>query len=118
MAYNPYFKSRRKYGNSKVTVQGITFDSKKEAARFQELSLMEKSGIIQDLKRQVKFQLIPPQYDENGKCVERSVNYIADFVYRQNEVLTVEDVKGFKTPEYILKRKLMLQLYKIRIKEV
>ena len=77
---------------------------------------MQRAGIISDLRRQVKFELIPSQY-KDGKCVYRSVSYIADFVYEQNGETVVEDVKGFKTPEYIIKKKLMLYIHGIIITE-
>lgn len=107
----------RKYGNRKVTVNGITFDSKKEAARWFELSLLERAGEISGLKRQVRFELLPSQKID-GKVVERPVSYVADFVYTENGETVVEDTKGFRTKEYILKRKMMLHLLGIRIKEV
>lgn len=106
-----------KYRNKKVVVNGITFDSKKEARRYTELLLLERAGAIQELRRQVKFELIPSQrYD--GKVVERPCAYVADFVYRENGNLIVEDTKGLKTRDYIIKRKLMLYLCGIRIREV
>ena len=101
-----------KYGNKKYN----GFDSKKEANRYAELALMQRAGVIQNLRRQVKFELIPAQYID-GKCVFRSCSYIADFVYEQNGETVIEDTKGFKTPEYIIKKKLMLQVYGILIKE-
>ena len=102
---------------------GIKFPSRKEANRFRELQLMERAGAIHGLKRQVRYLLIPTQYDEVGEygeagaCLERSANYVADFVYFRDGKLVVEDTKGHKTPEYIIKRKLMLQVYGIRILE-
>lgn len=106
-----------KYGSQKITVDGIEFDSRKEAHRYSELRLMERGGLIQDLQRQVKFELIPSQrYD--GKVVERPCNYVADFVYQENGQTIVEDTKGFRTKDYIIKRKLMLYLCGIRIREV
>lgn len=107
----------RKYGNRKITKDGITFDSMKEYKRFCELSLLEKAGEITDLQRQVKFMLIPSQKID-GKVVERSVHYIADFVYQENGQMVVEDTKGYKTKDYILKRKMMLHIHGIRIREV
>ena len=92
------------------------FDSRKEEARYAELALMQRAGLIQDLQRQVKFELIPSQY-KDGKCVYRSCSYVADFVYRQKGELVVEDSKGFKTPDYIIKKKLMLFIHGIIIKE-
>ena len=107
-----------KYGAKKVEVDGIVFDSKKEARRYQELKLFEKAGAISQLKRQVKFVLIPPQRLD-GKVVERECCYIADFVYLDKEgEMVVEDVKGVKTRDYIIKRKIMLYMYGIKIKEV
>ena len=107
-----------KYGNRKTTTfDGITFDSAKEARRWGELKLMQRAGIISDLQRQVKYELIPSQYID-GKCAERSLSYIADFVYKENGKTIVEDTKGVKTPDYILKRKLMLYIHHIRIKEI
>ena len=118
----------RKYNNKKVIVNGIKFDSQKEAKRYQELSLLEKAGAISDLQTQVKFLLIPTQYEiversADGRpivtrCIERECSYYADFVYFQNGEQVVEDTKGFKTPEYIIKRKLMLFKYGIKINEV
>jgi hypothetical protein len=96
-----------KYNNRKTVVFGITFDSKKEALRYKELKLLEDSNIIMNLARQVPFELVPKQ---NG---ERAVKYIADFVYInvQTGVTIVEDVKGFKTDVYKIKRKLFKWRY-------
>ena len=105
-----------KYHNRKVTINGEIFDSKKEAARWQELLLLQRAGKISHLNRQVTYELIPSQYID-GKCVERSVKYVADFVYKENGNLIVEDTKGMKTPEYVVKRKLLLYTYGIRIRE-
>ncbi len=109
-----------KYGARKVTYDGKTFDSQKEAQRYAELRLLERGKVIEDLKCQESFQLIPNQYDETGKLIERAVKYVADFVYTDNKTgqKVVEDTKGFKTKEYIIKRKLMLKEYGIRIREV
>lgn len=100
-----------------MELDGITFDSKKEAGRWSELKLMEKAGIIQGLNRQVKYELIPA-IREGGKTKQRATSYIADFVYQQNGQLIVEDVKGIRTEVYRLKKKLMLWRYGIEIKEV
>lgn len=108
-----------KYNNKKITVNGQVFDSKKEANRYKELLLLEKAGAIKDLRMQVKFTLIPAQRDEaTGKVIERECSYKADFVYEEDGKTVVEDVKGFRTKEYIIKRKLMLWRYGIRIREV
>ena len=102
-----------KYGNTKVNVDGVPFDSKREAARWKELRLMERAGEITALRRQVRFELIPKQ---DG---ERAVSYVADFVYRDKDGREiVEDAKGARTREYIIKRKLMLWRHGIRIREV
>ena len=105
-----------KYHSTPVEVDGIRFDSKREANRWAELRLLERAGKIEKLKRQVKYLLIPSQY-RDGKCIEREASYIADFVYVKDGHLVVEDCKGFRTPEYKIKRKLMLQLYDIRLVE-
>lgn len=120
---------KNKYHARKVTVDGITFDSRKEADRWRELQLLERAGKITELKRQVKFTLIPTQRKfcneigkdgrfKNGEVLERPVAYIADFAYWQDGKYIVEDTKGVKTPEYVIKRKLMLFLEGIRIQEV
>lgn len=108
---------RSKYGAKKVTVNGITFDSKKEAKRYGELVLLERAGKITDLQRQVKFELIPSQRID-GKVVERACTYVADFVYIEDGKKVVEDTKGFKTKDYIIKRKLMLWVHGIQVKEI
>ena len=119
---------RSKYGSRKTVVDGITFDSKKEANRYRELKLLEKSGEICCMRLQVPFELIPAQYEETGevytkgankgkpkrgKCIEKAVTYIADFVYYNPNAAnwTVEDVKGMRTPVYIIKRKLFRWRY-------
>lgn len=119
-----------KYHNRKVkTSDGIVHDSRKEAVRWQELKLLEEAGEITELKRQMEFLLIPPQYEElpksnrakkgRKKLVERACIYRADFVYHTKKgELVVEDTKGFKTRDYIIKRKLMLYIYGVKIKEV
>lgn len=108
-----------KYKNTNIQIDGIKFDSKKEAARYSALKTMEKSGEISDLKTQVAFSLIPKQKKKNGE-IEREVKYIADFVYNKNGERVIEDVKSSMTrklPAYIIKRKLMLFIHSIEIKE-
>lgn len=107
-----------KYRNKKTLVDGIVFDSKREAQRYKELCLMQRGGLISGLKCQVPYELIPSQRDEAGKLVERPVKYIADFVYQDQGETVVEDVKGKATRDFIIKRKLMLERYGIRIQEV
>lgn len=119
-------KHRNKYGARKVTVDGITFDSCKEAERYQQLKLLQRAGKIDCLRLQVPFELVPAQYEETGevyskgsrkgqpkqgKCIEKSVVYLADFVYIEDGRRIVEDVKGMRTKDYILKRKLFRYRY-------
>lgn len=105
-------RSRNKYKNQKVYVDGIKFDSQREANRYKQLKSLEKNNFIKNLRRQVIYELVPKQ------AGERAVKYIADFVYTQDGETVVEDVKGFKTDAYIIKRKLMLYKYNIKIKEI
>ena len=124
-----------KYGNKKVVIDGEVFDSKREAKRYQELKLLERCGAISDLKRQVSYELIPTQKEEStrvytkgrkkgqpieGKVIEKAVTYIADFTYIDSATgkLVVEDSKGMRTRDYILKRKMMLYFHGIKIQEV
>lgn len=129
------YHKRNKYGSRKITRDGMTFDSLKEYRKFRELHLLKKAGEIADLKRQVEFELIPAQFEEvptgeyykrgerTGQpkmkrvCLEQSVKYIADFTYTKNGETIVEDTKGFRTADYIIKRKLMLYRHGIKIKE-
>ena len=124
--------ARAKYKNRRVTFEGETYASRKELKRFQELELMQAAGRITGLRKQVKFVLIPAQYEpdwvdyskstqgrkQKGKLIEREVAYVADFVYLKDGEMVVEDAKGFRTKDYIIKRKLMLFVHGIRVKEV
>lgn len=125
-----------KYGNRKTrTSDGILHDSVREANRWVLLRYLEKQGEITDLKRQVEFVLIPEQREpstevyqkgknkglpKEGKLIEHKVCYVADFVYTdlKSGETVVEDTKGVKTKDYIIKRKLMLYIHHIRIKEI
>lgn len=111
-----------KFNAKKVVIQGETFDSMAEARRWRDLQWLQRGGVISGLQRQVKYLLLPSQYDENGKLLEREVSYLADFVYYENGQLVVEDVKGYqKGPAYavfVIKRKLMLKVFGIRVREV
>lgn len=119
-----------KYYNKKITRNGITYDSVKEYKRHCELLLLEKAGAIKALRRQEMVVLIPSQREpdsrgvrggiKHGKVIERAVTYTADFTYYENGNLVVEDVKSpaTRTKDYIIKRKLMLYMHGIRIKEV
>jgi hypothetical protein len=105
------YKSYNKYSNKKTKVDGITFDSKKEAKRYKELKLLEKAGVIKDLELQPKF-LIVDTLRKNGKTFKKR-SYIADFMYYDNErkKTVVEDVKGYKAKLYPIKRHLFEQRY-------
>lgn len=125
-----------KYYNVKTkTSDGLVFDSHKEARRWEELKLLERSGEITDLKRQVAYELIPHQYEtyeryskrgerlaDGSRLIERKVEYVADFVYHDANTgeLIVEDTKSpaTRTKDYILKRKLLLLVHGIKIREV
>ena len=124
-AWRNYYRGQgNKYNNRKAVVDGITFDSLKEARRWEELKLAERAGAIADLERQVRFELIPAQREpdtrgprggvKQGKLLERQVIYVADFVYMdmQTGEKVVEDVKGMKQGTayeiFKIKRKLMI----------
>ena len=112
-----------KYGNKKIDVDGILFDSKKEAARYCELKLLQRAGVISDLQLQKEYELIPTQRID-GKVVERACKYKADFAYMKDGQQVVEDVKGYRDPKsagyakFVIKRKLMLHNFGIRIVEI
>lgn len=125
--------SSHKFNNRKTLVHGIAFDSQDEANRYLELKLLERAGAITDLQLQVKYLLIPAKYEsfarygkrgqrlkDGVRCIEKECAYFADFVYTDTKTgeQIVEDVKGYRTEDYIIKRKLMLHLYDIRIREV
>ena len=124
---------KSKYHSIATCIDGISFDSRKEARRYQELKLLEKAGRISNLEMQVPFELVPAQYGEceeiytkgahkgeckRGACIEKAVTYKADFMYIEDGKIVVEDTKGVKTKDYIIKRKLMLYVHGIRIKEI
>lgn len=108
-----------KFKNQKVTIDGHKFDSKAEARRYEELKTLAQTQKIVDLRLQVRFDLIPAQRID-GKCIERACQYLADFTYLEDGYLVVEDVKSPATITlaYIIKRKLMLQIHGIRIREI
>lgn len=108
-------KGGNKYGAKRVGEHA----SKKEHYRAAQLKMMQRAGLIANLQEQVPYELIPAQYI-NGKCIERKCSYIADFVYTDCKTgeFFVEDTKGVRTKEYIIKRKLMLKIHGIRIKEI
>ncbi len=111
--------SRAKYGNQKVEINGVKYDSKKEARRAEVLECFERAGEIKNLERQKKF-VLQPSFKYDGKTI-REIAYVADFVYEKDGELIVEDVKSpitRKNPVYKLKKKMMLYVHKIEIKEV
>lgn len=110
---------RSKMGNHKVVVAGeATFDSKAEHRRWRELARLVKAGLISDLQRQVPFELVPAQRAPGGRKL-RALHYIADFTYRDKaNDLVVEDVKGMETQAWRDKRKLMLSVHGIWVKEI
>ena len=126
-----------KYGNKKVDIDGILFDSKKEARRYCELKQLQQAGVISGLELQKEFELIPAQYEtfprygktgkrlQDGKrCIEKSCVYKSDFAYMKDGQQVVEDVKGYRDPrsagyaKFVIKRKLMLHIYGIRVIEI
>lgn len=121
---------RNKYGNKKAKHDGIIFDSRRERDRYISLLTLLRAGEISDLKMQVPFEIIPAVYETVEKQsktkvkmveqrVQRATHYIADFVYKDKDGnLVVEDSKGVKTKEYILKKKMMRAFLGIEIKEV
>ena len=110
--------SRFSKGNKYHAQKSGGYDSRKEHRRANELRLMQRAGLISNLREQVSYELIPAQRGADGKVLERACNYIADFVYTDKDGKTVvEDTKGVKTKEYIIKRKLMLHVHGISITE-
>lgn len=121
---------KSKYGNKKAKHDGMVFDSRRERNRYIILSALQRAGEISDLRMQVTYELLPAIYETVEKqmktktkmvqrCAQRAVHYVADFVYKDkegNEV--VEDAKGMRTKEYLLKKKMMRALLGIQIKEV
>ena len=112
-------KCNSKYKAKKTIVDGIRFDSQKEANRYLELKLLEKQGLIKYIDRQTRFEL-QPSYKKNGKTI-RAIYYIADFVYfdKAKKKMIIEDTKGFRTEVYKLKKKIFEYKYPdLEIKEV
>lgn len=125
-----------KYHNRKVASGGILHDSRKEARRWEQLLLLERAGHITDLRRQVKYTLIPAQGEtyerystttgkrlkDGTRTLERECAYIADFVYKRDGELVVEDVKGYRDGTaydvFVIKRKLMLYIHGIHVQTI
>ena len=111
----------RKYRNQKVTIDGITFDSKREAGRYQELKALASKNLIEDFRHQVPFELAPGVRFSNEKRAKPALRYVADFAYRLDGRLVVEDVKSAitaKAAAYRIKRHLMMAVHGIEVKEV
>lgn len=108
--------SKVKYHNKKCEYKGLKFDSLKERNHYIVLEHLEKTNQIKDLKRQVKFEL-QPSFKLNGKTI-RAINYIADFTYLKDGILVVVDTKGFRTKDYLLKKKMFQYKYGMDIVEV
>lgn len=129
-----YYGGGNKYKAKKIEIDGMKYDSKKEYNRHMDLLILEKAGEIKDLKRQVKFVLIPAQREPDrvgarggkiqGKVIERECAYVADYMYTDVKTgeQVVEDVKGYKGGGaydlFTIKRKMMLYFYGIKIKEI
>ena len=126
---------KQKYNTRKIVYDGITFDSKDEIRRYNELLILQRAGEIHDLKYHEQFELIPAQYEtverysktgkrlkDGVKLVERAAVYTSDFSYYLTATgeKIVEDVKceKTKTEAYVLRRKLIYKIYGIKIKEV
>jgi hypothetical protein len=110
-----------KYNARKTVVDGIAFDSKKEAIRYEELKLLQRAGAITDLQRQVKFEIVPQCMSIDGRKAQARY-YIADFTYRERGMLVVEDVKGYKKGAvyelFALKKAVMRWIYGIEVREI
>lgn len=137
-----YRSNKNKLNNKSIVIDGIEFQSKREGNRYCELKLLQRAGKISNLELQKKYELIPAQYEtvETGEyyqrgpkkgqpktkqvCIEQAMAYIADFVYEEDGETIVEDVKGFRDTssatyaKYVIKRKLMLYIYGIKIHEI
>lgn len=109
---------RKKYGNKKVTNHHGTFDSVREWERFQVLMLKERGGLITNLRRQVRFELVPGVKLAGEKRARPAIRYFADFVYVEHGREIIEDAKGRQTPDYRLKKHLMKALLGMDIVEV
>lgn len=114
-------KKPRKYRNTKTVLDGITFDSKREAARYQELKVLAARGVIEDFRHQAPFVLAPGVRFSDEKRAKPALRYVADFAYKLDGRLVVEDVKSAVTAgaaAYRIKRHLMLSVHGIEVKEV
>lgn len=113
------FNLKTSRGNKYHAERSGGYASRKERRRADELRLLQRAGLISSLREQVPYELIPAQRDANGKLLERACRYVADFVYNDKDGRTVvEDAKGVRTDVYRIKRKLMLKVYGISVREV
>lgn len=107
-----------KYKAKKTVIDEITFDSKSEARRYEELKLLEKGGAIKNLSLQPRFLLQEGFVNIHTGNKERAIEYVADFMYSEGSETIVEDCKGFKTSDYKIKRKLFLFKYQDKYKHI
>ena len=105
-----------KYKAVKMIIDGVTFDSGLEAARYGQLKLLADAGAIKNLQLQPKFRLMD-SYKYDGKTI-RAIDYIADFMYEEDDKRIVEDVKGIRTKDYIIKSKLFIKKYILELEYV
>ena len=105
-----------KYKAVKTTVAGVTFDSKREAARHAELLLLQRAGEIRGLRRQVVYELVPGVKFAGAARARPAIRYTADFVYVEHDKFVIEDVKGVETPEFRIKRHLLLALHGLEVR--
>ena len=105
-----------KYRNTKTVVGGVAFDSRREAARWQELKMLERAGQIRDLRRQVAFEIVKGVKFAGAARARPAIRYFADFVYVERGQQVIEDVKGVETPEFKIKRHLMLALLGLEVR--
>lgn len=126
-------RKKNKFNAKQVSVLGKKFDSRRESARYLTLLELQNAGIICELELRKPFVLIPSQYEmtdevykrgphrgkrKPSKCIEKPVVYYADFCYKKDGATIVEDVKGKKTADYVIKRKMMLYVFGIKIQEI
>lgn len=112
-------KKKHKYNAEKVVIDGMTFDSRREAKRWSDLKILERAGKIEHLCRQVTYNLVCGVKLHGAKRARPAIRYIADFVYQDDDgYVVIEDAKGFDTSEARLKRHLMLALRGLEVRLV
>ena len=107
-----------KYGAKRTEVDGIKFMSQSEANRYVDLKKLQSAGVIQNLSLQPRFTLQEGFFNVDTLEKERKIEYVADFMYTENNETIVEDVKGMKTADYKIKRKLFLFKYQNQYKHI